>query len=143
MIRTRPGASGRLHFYAAMSWRLIQDDRDGYGPYRVTSTYYDYSLTVDEEELWALHWHPDGLSDVTYPHQHLGSRLLALSSPMSSKAHLPTGRMTFESAVRWVIESGAAPACADWEDRLTLSEAPHLLFRSWTQDRDTETSARD
>jgi hypothetical protein len=142
-VRTRPGAAtGALRFYAAMSWRVIEDERPQYGPYRVTATRYDYSLTVDADELWALHWHPDGVSDVTYPHQHLGTRLLGPSSPVSSKAHLPTGRMTFESAVRWVIESGASPACADWDDRLTLSETPHLLFRSWTQDRDTEAGAR-
>lgn len=138
-LRNQAGVSpGRRHFYAAMSWRLIEDDRDRFGPYRVTSTRYDYSLTLENDELWALHWHPEGRSAVTYPHQHLGSRLLGPSALMSSKAHLPTGRMSFESAVRWAIESGAAPVCPNWEERLRMSETPHLLFRTWTQNRDTE-----
>lgn len=144
-VRTRYDVEPKttFHFYAAMSWRLIEDDRDGYGPYRVTATRYDYSLTTAEgAELWALHWHPDGKSDVTYPHAHIGDRVLDSEATLTSKAHLPTGRMTFESAVRWVIEFGGAPAVNDWEDRLALAEAPHLLYRSWTQDRERESERR-
>lgn len=42
--------------------------------------------------------------------------------------------MTFETAVRWAIEWGAELLHEDWENRLTLAEAPHLLFRSWSND---------
>lgn len=137
-IRRAEGAPrGRLRFFAAMSWRLIEDDRPDYGPYRVTSTGYDYSLTADDDELWALHWHPNGKSHIAYPHQHLGARVLAPGGHITNKDHLRTGRMTFEHAVRWVLDSGGAPACDDWEDRLTLAETPHILFRSW-HDRHAE-----
>ena len=127
-----------MRFFAAMSWRLIEDARDGYGPYRVTATMYDYSLVAGDEELWALHWHPSGRSHVTYPHWHPGQRFREANPTMSTKGHFPTGRMTFESALRWVVESGGEPYCGDWEPRLALAEAPHLLYRSWTQDRDVE-----
>jgi hypothetical protein len=135
-----PQSHARLHFYASMSWRAIEDDREGYGPFRVTTSRYDYQLTLEDAELWALHWHPEGESDVVYPHVHLGSRLLDATSGVSNKAHLPTGRMSFESAVRWVIASGGRAAKSDWEGRLALAEAPHLLYRSWTQNRDVERS---
>jgi hypothetical protein len=132
-VRNAAGASGVRRFYAGMSWRVIEDARDGFGPYRVTTRRYEYSLTIDHDELWAFHWHPDGKSDVTYPHMHLGLPLLAESAPISNKAHPPTGRMTLEQAIRWVIDSGGKPRFEDWADRLALAEAPHLLYRTWTQ----------
>lgn len=45
-----------------------------------------------------------------------------------------TGRMTFENAVRWAVEFGAVPMHDNWEDRLALAEAPHILHRSWSGD---------
>jgi len=115
-----------------MQWKLIEDDRDGYGPLRVTTVGYMYSLGGhDQREYWAHHWHPTGVSPVAEPHLHLGPELLAESSPVSHKAHLPVTRTTFENVVRWVFEFGVPPAYADWRDRLDLAETPHLLYRSW------------
>ena len=45
---------------------------------------------------------------------------------------MPTGRMTLEEVIRYVIRAmEAEPLCEDWENRLTLAEAPHRLYRSW------------
>lgn len=131
-----PRLDGPLEFFATMWWRVIKDDREGFGPYRVTTTGYDYALVSGRPavEVWAMHWHPTGASDEIKPHLHLGDVLLSERSPISSKAHLRTGRMTFENAIRWLIAFGAEPLHADWEDRLTLAETPHLLFRSWSAD---------
>lgn len=122
-----------LFLFAAMYWKVITDERDGYGPYRVKTLGYDYSLVQGENtELWAIHWHPSGRSWEKHPHLHLGDALLARTAPVSSKTHLFTGRMTFENAIRWAVDFGAEPLYDDWQDRLTLAETPHMLYRSWS-----------
>jgi hypothetical protein len=124
-----------LTLFAAMYWKLIEDDRDGYGPLRISTLGYEYSLvTGTNTELWALHWHPAGRSWEKRPHLHLGDVLLTDASPVDSKTHLPTGRMTFENAIRWAVGSRAMPMHEDWEGRLALAEAPHILHRSWSGD---------
>jgi hypothetical protein len=56
-------APENLTFFPAMYWKLIEDDRSEYGPFRVTTLGYEYSLVIGETtELWALHWHPEGKS---------------------------------------------------------------------------------
>jgi hypothetical protein len=134
-LRLRPKNGPALQFDALMRWKLIEDDRADYGPLRVTTLGYDYSLSVAETntELFAVHWHPDGPSPEDQPHLHLGPALLAEDAPVTPKAHLRTHRMTFESVVRWAFEFGIAPACADWDEKLILAESPHLLYRSWHQ----------
>lgn len=122
-------ASGRLEFYASMFWKVIADPDNG--PFRVTTTGYDYQLLRDDRELWDFHWNTGEKSKVKTPHLHLGDVVLSTAAPVTSKAHLPTGRVTLEQAVRWAVEFGAQPKFSDWEDRLALAEAPHLLFRSW------------
>ncbi|WP_104529542.1 hypothetical protein [Blastococcus saxobsidens] len=123
-----------------MYWEVIEDDREGYGPFRVTTRGYDYSLVRGEAtELWAIHWHPSGNSWERLPHVHLGDVLFADGAPVSSKSHLRTGRMTFENAVRWCIEFGGVPLHDDWDERLALAEAPHLLHRTWSANPDIST----
>jgi hypothetical protein len=132
-----------MEFYASMWWRVIEDHREDYGPYRVTTTGYDYSLVCGAEsqpsEVWAMHWHATGGSGETKPHVHLGDILLSDQAPVDSNTHLFTGRMTFETAIRWLITFGAKPRHVDWRDRLALAETPHLLFRSWSDDPDVRT----
>jgi len=124
-----------LQLFAAMHWQVIKDDREGYGHYRVKTLGYDYSLVAGKAtELWALHWHPSGRSWERRPHLHVGDVVLAEGAPVSSKTHLVTGRMTFENAIRWAIEFGAAPLHDDWADRLAVAETPHMLYRTWSGD---------
>lgn len=120
-----------------MTWQIVEDEKPGYGPVRITTKGYGYSLMdAADRELWAFHWHPEGPSPERKPHLHLGSVILSDTSPFSNKAHLPIGRVTFENAIRWVFQSGVAPAHGDWDSRLALAEAPHLLYRSWGVDPD-------
>lgn len=126
---------GTLEFFAHMWWKVINDERAGYGPYRVTTTGYDYSLVSDRDgEVWAMHWHVTGISSETKPHIHLGDVMLSDQAPVNSATHLQTGRMTFETAIRWLVAFGVEPLHDDWENRLALAETPHLLFRSWSAD---------
>ena len=82
-----------------------------------------YSLTRSGEEIWAMHWHPDGNSDYSEPHLHIPA--------IGGKSHLPAPRMTFEEAVLWTIRSGAEPARDDWETLLTSNYERHIQYRSW------------
>jgi hypothetical protein len=132
-LRTSAHAAQRLLFDAAMYWVVIEDAREGYGPYRVSTLGYDYSMSwADGREMWAMHWHPKRVSEEQRPHVHLAPALLSKEAP--DLEHLVTPRMTFKNAVRWAIEFGATPAVDDWDSRLTLAETPHLLYRSWHQD---------
>lgn len=67
-LRRRPDfpIPGRLELHASMYWQVIKDERDGYGPFRITTTGYDYSLVIgDKGELWAMHWHAQGLGEAS------------------------------------------------------------------------------
>ena len=115
-----------------MRYRIITDDREGYGSYRVTTRGYAYSLQDSSGRgMLDYHWHPTGRSDETRPHLHVGSHQLTDDAVLTNKLHIPTGRVTLEDAVRAAIGLGAEPLVDDWDDRLTLSESPHKLYRSW------------
>lgn len=113
-----------------MQYRIIPDDE--MGPFRITTEGYAYSLEdADRTELFAIHWHPLGPSAYTRPHLHLPRPVLTPSGPVEAGGHLPVARMTFELAIHWAIEWGAEPLVEDWEERLALAEAPHVLYRTW------------
>jgi hypothetical protein len=121
------------HFEAAMGYKITQDDAPGRGPWRVRTLAYRYRLAVPEHDVFRLHWHPNGHSPVTYPHLHAALEPKD-RMPGSLDAHLATGRMTFENALRWAFELGMPAARADWSERLAEAEAAHLRYRSWSHD---------
>lgn len=126
------GYSSRAwHFEAAMKYRIIQDGRPTYGPWRVTTRAYRYRLAVAGEDVFRMHWHPDGNSPVTGPHMHVA---FAPASHVgdSLREHLPGERQTFENAIRWAIAAGLPPARTDWQDLLDQAERAHLEHRSWS-----------
>lgn len=114
-------------FHAEMMFKVIDADIDKYeAPYRVTTLAYRYKLCdADGNELWMVHWHPMGDSPYVEPHQH---------QPPDMGRHLPTGRITFEKVIAWCIEYGAETCCTktDAINTLALCEAPHLLYRTWS-----------
>ncbi|GAA0333623.1 hypothetical protein [Micropruina glycogenica] len=114
--------------YGYMAWKLIKDPGP-LGPFRVTTLGYDYSMTLGNRELWAMHWHPEGRSNFREPHLHLKPMANAEGRP----EHLPTPRMMFETAVRWAIEFGAEPIMPTWDDILSDTEQGHVRHRTWSQ----------
>ncbi|MFI7075622.1 hypothetical protein [Micromonospora sediminicola] len=93
-----------------MYYQIITDPREGYGPYRVTTRGYDYSVRqTDGAAVIDYHWHPVGLSHEKRPHLHLGSSQLRADAVLSNKQHILTGRLTFESVIRDLLGMGAAP----------------------------------
>jgi hypothetical protein len=128
-----------LDFRARMVYRLIEDPRAGFGPIRVTTRAYDYSLRLATgESVVDYHWHPDGVSHEARPHLHLGSAQLQPHGVIGRKHHLPTGRVTFESVIRTAVELGATPLHEDWQQRLEDTETPHIRYRSWSVDPSNE-----
>lgn len=66
-INLSKGISQRgAHFLAQMHYEIIKDPREGYGPYRVTTRAYRYKLSAAtlNEDIFRMHWHPTGKSDV-------------------------------------------------------------------------------
>jgi hypothetical protein len=93
-----------------MFYMIIRDNRPDFGPYRVTTRGYDYSVRrADRSKVLDYHWHPAGLSHEQRPHIHLGSAQLADDAVLSNKQHLLTGRVTFESVIRDLIGGRRAP----------------------------------
>jgi hypothetical protein len=132
-----------IELRARMFYRIIADERPEYGPVRVTTAGYDYSVqTVDGTAVIDYHWHPVGLSHEARPHIHLGSAQLQPDAVLARSQHLLTGRIIFESVIRNLIGMGVKSYYDDWAALLDLCEAPHLLHRSWTQDYERETGRR-
>lgn len=121
------------YFEAAMMYRIIRDDREGRGPWRVTTLAYRYRLAVpDQPDLFRMHWHPEGNSPVKEPHMHLALGVGPLSVDEALKRHLPVPRQTFEEALRWAIELGMPPERDDRPELLNRAEEAHLRYRTWS-----------
>lgn len=132
---------GCIELRARMKYMIIEDERDGYGPFRVTTRGYDYSVrTRDGAAVLDYHWHPTGLSHEKRPHLHIGSAQLSHDSVLARKQHLCCGRVTLEAVIRNLINNqGVKPLTLDWSDLLDLCETPHILHRSWSMDYEQET----
>jgi hypothetical protein len=118
-------------FYASMRFEIVdsdpsEHDEDHQGDYRCSARAYNYKLSTPRgADLWRMHWHPMGVSPSKDPHVHL---------PPDLDRHLPTGRMTFENALSWLIEFDA-PLRVSRDDALAeiaQTEAPHVLYRTWS-----------
>lgn len=123
----------RLELSARMRYMIISDTRKDYGPFRVTTRGYLYSLrTTSRQVVVAYHWHPSGKSHEKAPHLHIGSAQIDRDAVISEGHHLPTGRITFEEIIRLAIkEFDVEPYDDKWRDTLDLCETPHKLYRSW------------
>jgi hypothetical protein len=87
-----------------------------------------YQYRVDRGvggELLSWHWHPH--TGVPFPHLHVSG------ASLSRKAHLPSGRVSVEAVLRFLISDLRAPARrADWTDVLDRAERPFLDYRRWS-----------
>lgn len=113
-------------FKASMQFEIVND---GNG-WRVSTRSYLYSLLQEGQELFALHWHPDGLSDPQYsfPHAHINIQ----NVKDSKKQHLPTGRLSFKDAIEWSIRLGVETLRDDWEEVLQRTRNDYFQKRTWT-----------
>jgi hypothetical protein len=110
-----------LHTYT------VAPTHDGWA---VRSTAYRYQVRDDEErEIIAYHWHP-GLG-VDYPHVQFKS----LSAPVDlRKSHIPTGRISFEAVVRFLVDELEVEPIRDddWRTMLDRNEEMFDRQRTWS-----------
>lgn len=118
----RSASVGRIQFLLGHEFKVVQEGRKDF---RVTTTGYRYHLLdEDDRELIAWHWHPD--AGAGYPHIHVPAGLV------TRKAHIPTGRVSIESVLRFLIDDlRVRPARDDYADVLKESEGPFIRYRRW------------
>jgi hypothetical protein len=124
-----------LELELVINYEVIEEERAGMGPFRVTTTGYSHGIYECEtgRELLVYHWHPGGYSHYAMPHLHLGATLLTPHGVIGPKTHLPTARISVEEVVRTCItEFGMTPLRDDWQRVLDLTEGVHKLYRSWS-----------
>lgn len=86
-----------------------------------TIGYRFHLLDRNDQEILAYHWHPSGVSPVTYPHLHLSGRLSPIVVDPGDVAialgalHLPSGFVALKDIVRLLIdELRIEPQRNDW-----------------------------
>lgn len=126
--------SGGLLLHARMNYEFVRDDQLEDGPWRCTTRGYMYAVDGgDGRELISYHWHPVGASHYKLPHLHIGTPALAPSGVFTAGSHFPTGRLSLESFVRFVITVlKVPPRRTTWEKDLLLSEGVYELYRTWS-----------
>lgn len=117
-----------LQLFLSIEYELVRADDPQRGPWKVSSRGYKYHvLTADHTELALFHWHPN--TPPAHPHLHLGSSQLAKNAVISSKTHVPSGRIALEEVIQLLIlDWGVVPRRSDWE--AVLNESLHV-FRTW------------
>lgn len=121
-----PGIGGRLE--AAQTLTIIK--RDGQPAdkrFGLTTNLYNYSMTEPSgREIWSMHWHPEALRSVAYPHIHL-------SSWLDGRPHLATSRLLVEHAIHWAIAAGTTARYEDtWHEKLQETIRKHEEERNWS-----------
>jgi hypothetical protein len=113
---------GGLQLRIRQQFQLVQEGRSHW---RVSTVAYVCRLDDDAGiESVAWHWHPR--SRVTHPHAHVAG--LA----MGGRAHLPTGRVSIESVLRFLLDDLGVPARRpDYAEVLAEAERLFIRRRRW------------
>ena len=119
----------QLEFSLQHTFRVEQ--QDDLGDWTASTTGYFYQLQERSgPELIAFHWHPHQPNQPDFPHLHMRSH--SGSVEIARKQHVPTGRVSLESDVRFaIVELGVRPLRADWEDALNEGEQYVAEHRRW------------
>lgn len=126
-IRLRARHGSHITLRCSHQFRVTADP-DGW---RVHTEGYVYVLEDDgSHELVSYHWHPRSeVSSVGTPHMHVPAQT-ALHD--LHHAHFPTGRVSFESVIRFAIEEfGVVPLANDYRQRLAEAEARFRTHGTW------------
>lgn len=124
----------RLHLSVAIQYEVVPSPDPDRGPWKVRTRKYMYHVVADDlTEVILFHWHPDGKSAEQGPHLHMGSSQLTPNAVVSSKAHVPTGRVSLESVLELLIQDfGVVPLRPDWQDTLASSRDEFHRWRTWS-----------
>lgn len=117
-----------MHFEVVDRGQSMRDER-----FKVRTLSYLYAVEdADRNEIISAHWHPDGKSDITFPHWHMGSVALSETGVFLERAHIPSPRVSLEQMVGMVLGSpGVEATRSDWRERLAESERLFDQHKSW------------
>jgi len=125
------GKDKRYTLNIRQMYRVVKRE-DERGPWKVQTTGYFYALTgEDGATILEYHWHPAGSSPVVVPHLHLEKGAGNLRDDLH-RAHIPTGRIAIEDAIRLAIEAfEVEPLRDDWDAVLKSSQDSFERWRTW------------
>jgi len=123
-LRLHSARIGPLQFFIGHQYKLVQDGRHAW---HVSTVRYVYHLADEEgRELIGWHWHP---ASSAYPHLHVPAE------PIGRRMHVPTGRVSLESVIRFLLDDLEVPATRDrindYAQVLNECEAPFVQHRRW------------
>ena len=83
----------------------IVPDLDQEGSWKVTMLSYEYNIERldDGQEVICFHWEGDE-SPNPHPHLHIGWATTNTGTHLGPKAHIPSGRVSLEHVLRFIIE---------------------------------------
>lgn len=138
-LRLATAVPPAVYLSLGQRFRVVRDDAilPPDGPHRVHTLEYWYQFSLDDErELFAFHWTPETTvaGQRSYPHLHIGTAVLATDPPILPgqlhKRHIPTGRVTVESIVRFAIEElGVTPRIDTWREVLEAGQRQFDQYR--------------
>lgn len=128
-LRLRRIEREELFFRAVQRFTIVPDEREE-GSLKVRTQEYVYWLHREEHGTYGLlnwHWHPP---ERERPHIHVSASLDGLGD--IEDLHLPTGRVSFEEIVRFLIEEVEVEAIRDdWRETLDEVEQRFRTYRTW------------
>lgn len=130
IVTRRNGQSLKLEFAHGYTLSQVQGER---GLWTASTTEYIYEVADESDALIAtFHWHPVSRlagDEMRWPHVHAyGAR----DNLTLHKLHLPTGRVSVEAVVRFLIEDlEVVPRRDDWHDVLDRHEEAFRRSRTW------------
>lgn len=121
-----------LYFAPTQYIEVVPDDRVERREFRVTTHGYIYLLSLHPRlETSVLEWHYHPYAGRPDTHLHIGS-VEGEPGPLVN-AHVPTGRVSFESIMRFLItEFGVEHPHEGWKEILAECEQRFRRHRTWT-----------
>lgn len=104
------------------------------GEWKVKTLGYEYAieLTKEKKEVIAFHWN-SSVDNGLRAHIHVG--LTGKGQSLSNKHHIPSGRVSVENVVKFLIEELRVPPAkayrGTWNDLIEKALQKFNAFRSW------------
>jgi hypothetical protein len=131
---------GRLHFYLCQAVEAAREPDTGTYRLRTLKYWYRLQREADPKAKALVRWEYDRKTDRASHSRHhvqLPATLPVVDGELDfDKLHLPTGWVTIESVIRFlVVDLGVEPPCGDeWAERLHESE--ERFFNEFTGKRE-------
>lgn len=111
IVNQRNGQALRLEVFHRFIVTRAENER---GSWSARTVEYVYEVADSRDEpIAAFHWHPENSGRVTRPHVHVHGNHDTVDL---HKLHLPTGRVSLEAIVRFLIEDlDVIPRRPDWD----------------------------